>query len=77
MKINSLTVLEVTDTHIIAEVNYSVFSFFGREMKVTRQIFKEKDGFGDYWWYLDTANVFSKSNSINAMISTNKNSYTI
>lgn len=77
MKINSLKVLEANDTHIIAEVNYSVFSFFGREKEIKRQIYKDKNGFEEYWWYLDTGELFSNSDSINAMLSTNKNSYTI
>jgi len=77
MKINSLKVLEANDTHIIAEVNYSLSYPFWRGKEITKKIYKDKNGFGDYWWYLDTGELFSNSNSINAMLSTNKNSYTI
>lgn len=75
MKIKSISILERTDSCIIAELTYSVLNIFA-EKEVKRQIFKENNGFGDYWFFLDTREILIPlSDSINAMVSTNKNYY--
>lgn len=77
MKLIKLTVLKRNDTHIIAEVNYSVSYLFSRKI-IKRKVYRDiKEGFGDYWWYLDTGELFPKSESINAIISTNIQEYNI
>ncbi len=40
MKLTSFTVLNTTDTHLIGEIEYSVFSLFSRE-KVIKERFLE------------------------------------
>lgn len=79
MKLISLTILDRTETHIIAELEYSVFNLFCGEKKLKRKVYRDiKNGFGNYWMYLDTDKiVFELSSSINAILSTNKETYEI
>lgn len=76
MKLIKLIVLERNDTHIIAEVEESVSFLFSRKI-IKNKIFKKHKGFGEYWWYLDIGKLFSESESINAIISTNEDKYYI
>lgn len=79
MKLLKLSILDRTETHIIAELEYSVSQFFGGEKKLKRKVYRDiKNGFGNYWMYLDTDKiVFELSSSINAILSTNKETYNI
>ncbi len=77
MKITKLTVLDTTETHIIAELEYSTFTMFG-EKKLKSKVFKKlNDQFSLYWWFMGTGSVVSNYSSLNAILSTNKEIYEV
>lgn len=79
MKLISFTVLNTTETHLIVEIEYSVSNLFCGEKIIKRKVYRDiKNGFGNYWMYLDTSKiVFDLSASINAIISTKETTYKI
>lgn len=75
MKLLKLTVLNRTETHIIGELEYSVFSLFPRQKTIKRKVFKEIESY--LWSFLDTGETVYEYECLNAILSTNKETYEI
>lgn len=75
MSIKEVTITEVNLTYTIVLVEYITEPIFGKGKTKVRKAFKQTEGY--IWRWLDTDEIISKSNALDAIVSTQKEKYTL